>query len=181
VSIRPDSTLREVAFEVCTALDHASVRAVLTGGSAATVWAPEACQSLDLDFIVEFQARKANPASALARLGYRLDRDHYTHGANPLIVEFPAGPLAVGGEILRRWSTLREGRLLLRVLSPTDSVRDRLAGFLFWNDRGSLRQALGVARAQRRRVRVATVREWCEREGHSGKFDEFERTLRANG
>jgi len=50
---------------------------------------------------------------------------------------------------------------------------------VFWNDRGSLRQAIGVARAQRKRVRIEAIREWCEREGRLDSFAEFERGLTA--
>ena len=40
--INASSTLVEVAFEVCTALDASGYTAVLTGGSAATFYAPAA-------------------------------------------------------------------------------------------------------------------------------------------
>lgn len=39
-----DSSLRDVAFEVCTALDRVGVTAVLSGGGAATLYAPHAIQ-----------------------------------------------------------------------------------------------------------------------------------------
>ena len=52
--IGPDTTLRDVAFEVGTALDAAGVHAVLCGGSAATFYAPNVYQSEDLDFVLAF-------------------------------------------------------------------------------------------------------------------------------
>jgi len=50
--LSPDATLIDVAFAVCTALDHAGERALLVGGSAATFYAPDAYQSSDCDFIL---------------------------------------------------------------------------------------------------------------------------------
>lgn len=50
------SSLDDVAFAACTALDEAGIRAVLTGGSAAVHYAPETMQSYDADFVLYFGA-----------------------------------------------------------------------------------------------------------------------------
>lgn len=176
--INGESSLREVAFVVCTALSKGGVEAVLTGGSAATVYAPTAYQSRDLDFIVQFRAPQGNPNEILRSLGYRMLRDHYEHSDNSLVVEFPRGPLAVGRDLIREWDTLREGDMLLHIIKPTDSCRDRLAGFLFWNDRGSLDQAVAVARACAAMVDVGAIRRWCASEGKRDAFEEFQRMVR---
>jgi hypothetical protein len=52
--ITEESSLIDVAFAVCTALEHGGIRAVLTGGSAATYWAPDVYQSRDADFVLNF-------------------------------------------------------------------------------------------------------------------------------
>jgi hypothetical protein len=59
----------------------------------------------------------------------------------------------------------------LRMISPTDCIKDRLAAFYHWDDRQSLEQALMVTRAQE--VDLLECRSWSEREGESGKFDVF--------
>lgn len=177
MTITRESTLRDVAFQVCTALDARGITAVLTGGSAATVYAPQAYQSRDIDFVITFRAPNAGGLETLAALGYRQVHDHYEHAASPLILEFPQGPLAVGGELIRRWDTLQEGRRLLYIINPTDSCRDRLAGFVFWNDRGSLAQAVAVARAQENSVNLGIIRKWCKSEAKEDAFKEFEREL----
>jgi len=178
MKISRSTSLSDTAFAVCSALDEAGITAVLTGGSAATVYAPHAYQSRDLDFIVELRARGSNANEALISLGYQLEVDHYLHNENPLILEFPSGPLAVGGDLIREWDTLRKEDYLLHIINPTDSCRDRLAGFLFWNDRGSLEQAVAVAAAQTPRVNLEAIRSWCNSESRLEKFMEFERTLR---
>jgi len=171
------STLREVAFVVCTALDRAGVTAILTGGGAATVYAPGVCQSLDLDYVVMLQKTGAAGSEALATLGYRVEGNMYRHDENPLTVEFPPGPLMVGGDLIRKWAKLQESGYLLHILTPTDCCRDRLAGFVFWQDRGSLIQAAAVAGARHDEVDLEAVRRWCVREGHAESFDEFMRVL----
>jgi hypothetical protein len=178
MSISLSSSLPDVAFIVCTALHDEGITAVLTGGSAATVYAPHAYQSLDLDFIIQFQRRESNASGALASLGYSLDGTHYIHNENPLILEFPMGPLAVGGDLIQKWVTMNNDGLILHIISPTDCCRDRLAGFLFWNDRGSLQQAIYVALAQTEKMHLKTIQRWCTDEGHLEKYIEFERTYK---
>lgn len=126
--ISATSTLTEVAFEVCTALDKKGFTAVLTGGSAATYYAPEAYQSRDLDFVLTF--RGVDGEQALMDLGYHRKGDFYVHNVSPLPLEFPPGPLAVGEDHIAKWSTVKRRKQVLHVLTPFDSVRDRLASYL---------------------------------------------------
>ena len=75
--IGPSSTLVDVAFAICTALDRAGVRAVLVGGSAATFYAG-AYQSYDIDFVLTSNPLGAKTREAVEALGFRLDGSHYT-------------------------------------------------------------------------------------------------------
>lgn len=173
--IGPHSTLTDVAFLVCSALDRLSITAVLTGGSAATYYAPEAYQSRDLDFVLTIHA--PGGAAALEALGFSEKDQVYRHPSTHFTIDFPRGPLAVGDEIIAAWRTDRRAGEILHVLSPTDSCRDRLASFLFWNDFSGLEQALAVARAQRRRVDLSVIEDWCQKERHSAKFELFKQRL----
>lgn len=165
------SSLADVAFAVCTALHRNGYCAVLTGGSAATYYAPEAYQSGDLDFVLTL--RGVGGEAALASLGFVRKGDFYRHPDTPFLLEFPNGPLAVGEDLLQSWSTDRRHDEVLHVLSPTDSCRDRLASFLFWNDFSGLEQALAVLRARHAEVKLAVIEDWCRREGHGRKFELF--------
>ncbi len=44
-------------------------------------------------------------------------------------VEFPPGPLAVGVEPVKQVNELKFSTGMLRIISPTDCVKDRLAGY----------------------------------------------------
>lgn len=179
MKIDEDTSLPEVARAVCTALDEVGVITVLTGGSAATYYAPDAYQSVDIDFVtVRCPTESAGDVeSHLEALGFRRKRDHYRHERSPFSVEFPPGPLAVGREILTEWRTDRVGDTVLHVLKPTDSCKDRLAAFLHWNDRSGLAQALAVARSVGDQVDFGELSDWADAEGESSKFEEFERRL----
>ena len=88
-----------------------------------------------------------------------------------LFVEFPAGPLAVGEEPVRRVDEMQLPTGILRILSPTDCVKDRLAAFYHWDDRQSLEQALMVA--EDNTVDIDEIRRWSEREGKPERFHQF--------
>ena len=73
--IRPSSTLTEVAFSVCTALHRAGYTVVMTGGSAATFYAPRAYVSDDIDFVITLKGTGGE--EALKQLGYHRKGDYY--------------------------------------------------------------------------------------------------------
>lgn len=173
--ITGSSSLSDVAFEVCTALDSAGFTGVLTGGSAATFHAPAAYQSKDLDFVLAIQGKGGE--EALKSIGFRRKGDFYVHDRTHLTLDFPRGPLAIGDDLVTKWDTEKKGKALLHVLSPTDSCRDRLASFLFWNDFAGLEQALAVA-AAKPTVELDVIRDWCIREGHEEKFEVFAARLK---
>jgi hypothetical protein len=166
------SSLVDVAFAVCTALERVGTTAVLTGGSAATYYAPDAYQSLDLDFVITFNAN-ATGERALFELGFTRTADYYQHPDSAFPLEFPPGPLMVGDDIIASWDTNRRGDELLHVLTPTDSCRDRLAALLFWNDFSGLEQAIAVCRAQWKKIDLDVIRGWCERERGAEKYELF--------
>jgi hypothetical protein len=173
--IRPDSSLREVAFEVCTALDKAGLKVVLVGGSAATFYAPEAYQSMDLDFVVRFavdQERENKLVQVLSNLQYRLSGNTFVHaGGSPFTVEFPKGPASVGDEVLQKFDTVREGARILVIVSPTDCIRDRLAHYFYWNDRTALAAAIGVAKTQRQHVNKRLIQDWAKQLARESRFE----------
>jgi hypothetical protein len=173
--ITESSSLVDVAFAVCTALDRTGWKVVLTGGSAATFYAPEAYESRDIDFVITFQGQRGD--ETLLDLGYRKVGDYYEHERAPFPIEFPAGPLMIGDELITRWNTSRRDEEILHILSPTDSTRDRLAAFLHWNDFSALEQALAVCTAQRPEIDLDLIRAWCVHEGQLDKYELFRSRL----
>ena len=63
--ITSKTTLREQAFLICTAMDRSGTTCVLTGGSAATIYAPQEYQSQDMDFVVTFIGASGNEQAIL--------------------------------------------------------------------------------------------------------------------
>ena len=65
---------------------------------------------------------------------------------------------------------------VLKLLSPTDCVKDRLAAYYFWNDRQSLDQAILVC--ENNPVNLNEVRLWSKNENMEDKFRLFQSRLR---
>jgi len=179
VKIDAQTPLPDVARAVCTALHRVGVTAVLTGGSAATYYAPEAYQSKDIDFVV-VAFDLDDPAAAQASLeaiGYKRELNYYRHTCSRYPIEFPPGPLGVDGDLVQDWRTEQRDGTVLHVLHPSDCCKDRLAAFFHWADRSALEQAVAVAHAHAAELDFEGLREWASREGHLGRYEEFERRV----
>lgn len=174
MTIGPTTSLTETAFVVGTALENAGVEAVLSGGGAATVYAPDVNQSQDLDFILGFWSSLGLPDKCIRGLGFVPKNGIYEHADTRFTLEFPKGPLSIGDEVVTTWNTLREGDMVLNILSPTDSVRDRLLWFFSYNryDFSALEQALGIA--LRQEIDLPRIKAWAIAEGATERFGIFE-------
>ena len=174
--IRPEDDLTTVALKVATTLLRAGVSPVLTGGSAATVYAPEAYQSRDLDFVLRSAVSLVAPEDALRIIGFRPAGRVYACPETQLTVDLlPEEEVRIGGDQVSAFFEMRRGELSLTMLTPTDCVRDRLAGFYWFRDRGSLGAALAVAK--RHAVNIDAIAGWSEAEGETAGFAEFRRLL----
>lgn len=103
----------------------------------------------------------------------------FSHPRTPLFVEFPAGPLAIGDELIRATEVgeRRTAAGTIRLLTPTQCVMDRLAAYFHWNDLQSLDQAVMVASSQE--ISLAKLDAWAKREGASEKLRKFKQALAA--
>jgi hypothetical protein len=63
-----------------------------------------------------------------------------------------------------------------RILSATDSCRDRLAAFYHWGDRQSLRVAVRIAVGNR--ISMLKIRRWSLEEGQRERFEQFAKELK---
>jgi len=182
-------TLVDAAFDVCTALYSVGTEATLTGGSAATYYAPAAYQSDDIDFVLTFVSDQRASSEALVKIGFCLNRTGQHYERRDVILEFPPGPLAIGIDVLSpdQCATYRRESQILRILTATDAVRDRLIAYYAWNDFAALAAAVGIAVTQREGVDLNAIRDWTERENRAlpsnqrERFNDFVSNLRRAG
>lgn len=173
--IHEDSPLAEVATIVCSRLEADGISVVLSGGAAVSIYSENEYESYDLDFIPTGLARRVD--RTMVALGFARKQRHWVHPRSRYWVEFPAGPVAIGEEVIHDFAALRGPAGVLRILHPTECVMDRLTWYFHDADRQCLEQALQVAR--RHPVDLARIERWAiaERPHGAARFREFRSLL----
>jgi hypothetical protein len=168
-------SLGELAAFVCTQLRNHGIKAVLSGGGCVSIYTDNRYESFDLDFIESVPTSRKRIKEVLLEIGF-IEKDRYfEHPDTDFIIEFPAGPLAVGSEPVREIEEMEFPTGRLSLLSPTDCVKDRLAAFYHWNDPQCLEQALLVAEAKK--VDLREILRWSAAENKSVEFQEIRKRL----
>jgi hypothetical protein len=126
--ITGSTTVEELAGIVSAALEAAGISAVPSGGAVVSIYTNNEYESGDLDFITPSSTNSI--AKAIASIGFVRKGRMFSHPGTPLFVEFPAGPLGIGDELIRLTDVAerRTAAGTLRLLTPTQCVMDRLAG-----------------------------------------------------
>ncbi len=168
-------SVEELAGLVCETLMNVGIIATLTGGACVAIWSAGKYVSRDLDFIEEGPVSRRKVKAAMTGIGFKEKDRYFVHPETEFYVEFPTGPLTVGDERVHDVEIRNTGAGYLRLLTPTDCVKDRLAAFFHWDDKMALEQALLVAREQP--VDVADLRRWASTEGEAEKLEIFESAL----
>jgi len=174
--IREQTALEEVATLVCTRLDEHGISVVLSGGAVVSIYSDNEYLSYDLDFIPTGLARRVD--QAMESLDFIKEQRHWRHPRSRYWVEFPAGPVAIGDEIIRNFADRRSSAGVLRLLHPTECVMDRLAWYIHNSDRQCLEQAIQVAR--RHRIDLTRIERWADavRPLGTDRYQEFVARLR---
>lgn len=167
----------ETAALIVETLAASGIDVVLVGGSCVCVWTNERFGSLDLDFVDISYARRQQIANALAKIGFvpAGSTRYFNHPESEWSIEFPSAPLAVGHEHIgaERIATLQTSAGTIRLLNPTDTVKDRLLWWYLERDKQCWEQALHIARAQQ--VDWANLEAWHRAEGYAEDFADFRR------
>ncbi len=161
--IGASTSLVELAAIVSQTLEHAGIKATLSGGGAVMFYSRNEYESYDLDFVTS--AANTAIASALVPLGFRhvSGSREFRHPETDYYVEFLPGPLAFGETAVSddEAITLETAFGPLRIVSPTQSVMDRLAAYAHWKDNQALDQAIMIARRQP--LDWTALRAWASR------------------
>lgn len=160
----------ELGAFIQSRLKKQGIDVVLSGGMSVAIYTQNQYASRDLDLVPMFFGKRHIIKAEMEAMGFHQQGRSFAHPDTVLFVEFPPGPLTVGDEPVKEVREIRYSTGVLRVISPTDCVKDRLTWYYHMNDRQCLDQAEMVA--QRHRIDLLEVRRWSE---HEGKLNEFER------
>ncbi|MEH6651009.1 MAG: hypothetical protein V7707_13355 [Motiliproteus sp.] len=171
--INAEISARDLAGLIGSHLAGLGIDVTLVGGTCVSIYSNNLYQSDDLDFIDRSYTPSKKLKQAMAQIGFTPIGRYYEHPESPFVVEFPPGPLSVGDEPIRRWSTLATPMGTFTLITPQDCIKDRLSAYFHWDDTQALEQAIWVANDQVGQYDLDEIWQWAEREGEPNKFSVF--------
>ena len=164
-------TQAELAAYVQSHLRKNKINVTLSGGAAVSIYTVNKYVSADVDLVEDSYVDRGKIKTAMEEIGFQEKNRYFTHPDTQHIIEFPSGPLSIGGEPIKHITEIRYATGILRVISPTDCVKDRLAAYYFWGDQQSLAQAVLVA--IHNRINIREIKRWSQAEGENEGFEIF--------
>ena len=171
-----DMSLQELGSFICSAFKVEDIHVVLSGGSCVEIYSRGEYTSWDLDLINQYNEQFKKIHVIMNTLGFK-ERDRYfVHEDTKYFIEFPSGPLGVGDAPVEEIAEIETEAGVLRLLTPTDCIKDRLAAYYHWNDEQCLQQAIWVAKQND--VDLQAIKEWSINEGSEQKYEIFYKKLK---
>ena len=171
----------ELAALVVKTLAARSIDVVLVGGSCVCLYTNERFGSFDLDFIDLSYSRTRKIAGVLGDIGFHSEgaSRYFERNGCQWSLEFPSAPLAVGHEQITadKISDFKTSQGTVRLLSPTDCVKDRLLWWYLENDGQCREQAFDIARNHA--INWEDLAAWHSSEGYAELFEAFRDSAKA--
>ncbi|MBM3144699.1 MAG: hypothetical protein FJ010_06945 [Chloroflexi bacterium] len=167
-----EMTQGELAAFVQTHLRERGIEAILSGGASVSIYSSGKYVSLDIDLVNVYFVRRLIIQEAMSEIEFQEKGRHFIHPDTQFFIEFPPGPLSVGQEPVDSINEIEFSTGILKLISPTDCVKDRLLAYFYWGDQQCLAQAILVA--QENDIDFEEIERWSIVEG---KLEDF-RTVR---
>ncbi|WP_041577900.1 hypothetical protein [Bdellovibrio bacteriovorus] len=171
-------SIAKLAVIISEHLKSHGIISVLSGGSVVTIYTDtNFYESRDLDFISPADHQKIMEVMAI--IGFKKAKQthkHLTHPDTKILVEFPTGPVNLGGSPIR-YEHIPEQQIeggAIRILSPTQSVMDRLLHYIASKDPQGLDQAREIC--ERRMVNLSAIEKWAKTEAMAND-DQYQRII----
>ena len=150
---------------------------VLSGGVCVSIYSNGKYVSMDLDMIHTglLAPKRSLIRESMNELGFTEEGRHFRHEETDIFVEFPRGPPSVGQEPVKEIINRQEVTGILRIISPTDCVKDRLTWFYHDNDHQCLEQAVLVS--QENTIDLDEIERWSGVEGKKELFKQIKNKL----
>lgn len=164
-------TLEKLAAIVSEKLKEHGIDSILVGGGCVSIYSRNRYESYDLDYVTHEDMKTVE--QALIKLDFIKNGKYFSHSNCDYFIEFVSPPVSIGDEAIHKFEYHKTSLGTIKMLTPTDSVKDRLAGFYHWGDKQSLDQALMVYRAMPNKIDIDEIKRWSDREGYLQKYETF--------
>lgn len=157
---------------VASHLKRKDIDTILVGGAVVSIYSDGIYKSGDLDFVKTKMFQKGIP-EAMKELGFeKRSQRYYAHPeCSHLFIEFPSSFLEIGDDSNITPDEVEIEGVKIKILSPTDCVKDRLASYIHFNARECLDQAVMVA--DKHPVNYEKIKRWCLSENGEKELKDF--------
>ena len=170
-----DMSVGELAAFVASQLRLNGIDVVLSGGSCVTIYSRDKYVSRDLDFVHTWYSSNRRVQESMMELGFSEEGGVFRHPETEFLIDLRPPPPAIGDERIEHFAEMKFATGMLRLLTPTDCVKDRLTWYYHDGDRQGLVQAQLVAREND--VDLEEIGRWSGLEGHSEAFRRIKELL----
>jgi len=158
-------SLEELASYVCSELEKRDIKVILSGGSCMELYTNAMYSSYDIDFVMQYSYSVSQIEKTMLELGFKIDGKYYVLDDSKFFIEILTPPVAVGDEFLNNFASRNTKLGILKLLTPTDCVKDRLCGCFLHNDKHCFEHALAVA--SKNTIDIDNLKKWSENEDKS--------------
>ncbi|MCM0606187.1 MAG: hypothetical protein KA715_08865 [Xanthomonadaceae bacterium] len=174
--ISKSTSIAELGAIVCEALKKSGIDVFLSGGAVVSIYTNNKYESYDLDFVSLEDRSKIK--KIMESLGFLQNKSRLYHHPNTIyLVEFPGSAMQIGEENITTFENYKTDMGVLKMLTPTDCVKDRLAGYFYFKDPQCLDQAIWVSEAHP--INLESIKKWAKKEGMSSKLEDFFKKLKS--
>jgi len=170
-------SLLDTASYVCGYLIGKKMKAVLVGGACVSVYTDNKYLSNDFDLVCENTLQELE--TVLKDIGFRRKGRLFYNKDSGFVLDFVPPPVMIAQEHVTRKAAIKTKFGQLYLLTPTDCVKDRLAGFYFWNDPQSFEQAFLVYKSQKNKIDIKDIEKWSKRENAYDKYKIFTEKIKS--
>jgi hypothetical protein len=169
--------IQQITARVREHLSQAGYDPVLTGRTCAAIYVGHSVRPESIDFVLkEYEVPEL--AETMSKIGFKPAGLHtFASRSCPVDVVFSPPPLAVGDDLVKEVAEVKVRGGRIRLLNPTDCVRQRLSMFYRWGDRDAFAEALAIS--SKMKVDMDLVRRWSDWEWCAESYQEFEKELRS--
>ena len=168
--------LKETAAAVFGRLSANGHDPMLCGQSCAAIYGGSGIKAGGIEIAIrEFSLGPVG--KLMSELGFaHKEARTFSCDVSPFEVTLLAAPLMIGDDSVSGSRTIKTKMGPLKLVTPTDCVRQRLSKFYRWGDRAALSDAVQVAKRQA--VDMELIARWSEWEWATDRFQEFLQALK---
>lgn len=170
-------TIEELWKFVASHLETEEIGITLVGGGVATIYSKGKYQSGDLDFVLDSMWTKHSQVEEkLKKIGFIKKGVIYRHPECKFTLEYKSPPIEIGDDDRIEPEAIEHEGIAIKILTPTDCVKDRLNKYFLYKDKDAFDAAISVGKECE--FVVAKVEKFCDENKFPEVFKKFMEELK---